>query len=117
MVIVISEMVFNDNCTDDYLNVAASLKESLMNAKGFIRSERFSSLARERKILSMSLWEDEHCVEAWRNLVEHRQGQRQGRDALFESFRITVASIVRQYDMEERSQAPADSNTYFHRAE
>ena len=41
---------------DDYLKMAGSLKESLANAEGFIRAERFSSLATEGKLLSMSVW-------------------------------------------------------------
>lgn len=40
---------------DDYLKMAGSLKDSLAKAEGFIRSERFSSLAAEGKLLSMSI--------------------------------------------------------------
>ena len=113
MVVVIFEVVFKNGCTEEYLEVAASLKESLANAEGFLHSERFSSLVQERKVLSMSIWEDEASVEAWRNLMAHRLSQQQGRNSLFEDFRITVADIVRQYTMDERAQAPMDSNEYF----
>lgn len=39
-----------------YLKRAGMLKEHLKSAKGFIRAERFSSLATERKLLSISVW-------------------------------------------------------------
>lgn len=56
----------------DYLQMAGALKDSLAKAEGFIRAERFSSLAAEGKILSLSVWESEECVSKWRNLAAHR---------------------------------------------
>ena len=44
---------------------------ALAKAAGFIRSERFPSLAAEGKLLSMSAWENEDCVSKWRNLASH----------------------------------------------
>ena len=32
----------------------------------------------------------------------------------FENYRITVASVIREYDDSNRNEAPADSNEYFH---
>ena len=84
-----------------YLELAAQLKLLLSDAKGFIRSERFSSL-------------NEEAVEKWRNELHHRTSQSEGRERLFENYRITVASVIREYDDSNRNEAPADSNEYFH---
>ena len=58
MIIVLFEVMVNEEYMGDYLSMAGKLKEHLTNAKGFIRSERFSSLANEGKLLSMSVWEN-----------------------------------------------------------
>ena len=96
-----------------YLDLAAALKPLLAGYEGFIRAERFASLAEEGKLLSMNVWTDEAAVERWRNDVQHRLSQREGRERLFESYSITVCSQLRSYTMDRRAGAPADSNEYF----
>ena len=95
-----------------YLDLAAALKPLLSGFEGFIRAERFSSLNEEGKLLSMNVWTDEEAVARWRNVVEHRMSQREGREKLFESYRITVCKAIREYSDTERSEAPDDSNQY-----
>lgn len=97
-----------------YLELAAQLKPLLSNAEGFIRSERFGSLNEEGKLLSLNVWENEESVKKWRNELHHRMSQSEGRERLFENYRITVASVIREYDDSNRNEAPADSNEYFH---
>ncbi len=99
--------------TEKFLEV---LKDELVKIDGFIRSERFSSLANERKILSLFVWEDEDAVSKWRNIVEHRMAQQQGRDSIFESYTITVVLFLRSYIDKERAEAPNYSNTFFQQA-
>ena len=96
-----------------YLDLAAMLKPMLAGFEGFIRSERFSSLNEDGKLLSMNVWTDEAAVERWRNVMQHRMSQKEGRDKLFESYKITVCSEIRSYTDTERAQAPQDSNQYF----
>lgn len=112
-VIVLFEVTVKNGKMDDYLRMAASLKESLGKAKGFIRSERFSSLSTDGKLLSMSVWENEESVAEWRNLAAHRTAQKTGRTNDFADYKITVVTPVRTYTMTGREEAPADSNTYF----
>lgn len=54
-VIVLFEVNVKSGKMQDYLQMAGALKDSLAKAEGFIRSERFSSLAAEGKILSLSV--------------------------------------------------------------
>lgn len=96
-----------------YFDLAAMLKPMLAGFEGFIRAERFSSLNEDGKLLSMNIWTDEAAVERWRNVVQHRMSQKEGREKLFESYRITVCSEIRSYTDTERIQAPQDSNQYF----
>lgn len=108
MILVVFEVTIKEGCMDSYLALAKKLKGELAKAQGFIRSERFSSLARERKLLSLSVWESEDVAE-WRNQHEHRDNQKQGRDSFFESYTITVASSLRSYTHKDRTPAPKDS--------
>ncbi|MCS4463954.1 antibiotic biosynthesis monooxygenase [Clostridium botulinum] len=68
--------------TEKFLEV---LKHELVKIDGFIHSEGFSSLVNERKILSLSVWEDDDAVSKWRNIVEHRMAQQQGRDSILKA--------------------------------
>ena len=96
-----------------YLGLAAMLKPMLAGFEGFIRSERFSGLNEDGKLLSMNVWTDETAVERWRNVMQHRMSQKEGREKLFESYKITVCSEIRSYTDTERAQAPQDSDRYF----
>lgn len=112
-IIVLFEVTVKNGKMDDYLKMAGSLKESLASAEGFIRSERFSSLAAEGKLLSMSVWENEESVSKWRNLTAHRMAQKNGRINDFADYKITVVTPIRTYTMTDRTEAPADSNKYW----
>ena len=76
---------------------------------GFISVERFESLTTPGKIVSLSFWRDEEAVRAWRKLEAHRAAQARGRGGIFADYRLRVASVLRDYGMKEREQAPADS--------
>ncbi len=113
MIIVLFEVTIKKDRMGEYLKLVGDLKTSLVEAEGFIRAERFSSLANEGKLLSLTVWENEEAVEQWRNLEQHRMSQQQGRDAIFENYTITVVSPIRTYSDRERTEAPKDSNERF----
>ena len=68
-----------------------------------------ASLTNEGKILSLSVWRDEDAVQRWRQLEAHRAAQAKGRGGIFADYRLRVASVIRDYGMSERGEAPADS--------
>ena len=76
---------------------------------GFISIERFQSLTAPEKLLSLSFWRDEEAVARWRRVEDHRRAQTAGRNGIFEGYRLRIASVVRDYGMDDRVQAPADS--------
>jgi len=109
MIAVIFEFTPAEGRFQDYLDLAAQLGPELEKAEGFLSIERFESLATPGKYVSLSFWRDEECVRQWRNLREHREAQRKGRAGIFASYRLRIASVIRDYTMSERAQAPADS--------
>jgi len=93
----------------DYLDIAAELRPRLQEIDGFVSVERFESLTEPGKMLSLSFFRDEAAVEAWRNVAEHRAAQARGRAGVFKDYRLRIASVIRDYGMNERAQAPTDS--------
>jgi len=110
MVAVIFEVTPTASGKDAYLKLAAELRPLLEDRDGFISIERFQSLTGEGKVLSLSFWRDEAAVQKWRSLLEHRLAQKKGKEALFSSYRIRVAEVLRDYTNLNRDEAPSDSN-------
>ena len=109
MIAVIFEFEPRAGRTAHYLDIAGRLRPAVEKIDGFVSIERFESLSQPGKILSLSFWRDQEALDAWRNVVEHRQAQCVGRSELFADYRLRVASVMRDYGMRERDEAPQDS--------
>jgi heme-degrading monooxygenase HmoA len=112
MLAVIFELEPVAESKQQYLEIAASLAAELNHIDGFISIERFESLSQPGKLLSLSFWRDEAAISAWRNLEQHRSAQQAGRHQLFNDYRLRVASVIRDYGLQAREQAPADSQSF-----
>ena len=84
-----------------YFRIAAELRNELIKIDGFITIERFQSLNEPNKFLSLSFWEDEEAVKQWRHHFLHQKAQNQGKNVLFQDYRIRVAQVIRDYSMNE----------------
>ncbi len=115
MIAVIFEVWPAEGRRQEYLDLAAALREELSAMDGFISVERFESLAEPGKLLSLSFWRDEAAVRAWRERPGHRTTQARGRAGTFRDYRLRIGAVLRDYGMRDRDQAPADSRAA-HRA-
>ena len=106
MIAVIFEVWPAQGRKDDYLAIAATLREDLVKIDGFISVERFQSITDPGKLLSLSFWRDEAAIIKWRQQEEHHRAQWQGRGGIFADYRLRVASVVRDYGMFDRAEAP-----------
>jgi heme-degrading monooxygenase HmoA len=109
MVAVIFEFTPREGSFPDYMKLVAELKPELDKAEGFLSLERFESITAPGKFISLQFWKDEESVRKWRNVQKHREAQKRGRADVFASYRLRIASVLRDYTMDERGQAPADS--------
>lgn len=109
MIAVIFEVEPAPGRRQAYLDAAAALRAELETIDGFLSIERFASLARPERMLSLSFWRDEDAVRRWRMLPSHRAMQAAGRAGIFCDYRLRVADVVRDYGMTERAQAPLDA--------
>ncbi len=106
MYAVIFEVEPEADRVEEYLDIAARLRPELETIDGFISIERFKSLSRDGKILSLSFWRDEDAIRRWRQHQQHHEAQLAGRDRVFRDYRLRVASVLRDYGMSERDEAP-----------
>jgi heme-degrading monooxygenase HmoA len=109
MIAVIFEFTPAEGRFPDYMAVVDTLREDLARAEGFISLERFESITTKGKFLSLQFWRDEESVRKWRNLQKHREAQKKGRAEIFKGYRLRIASVLRDYEMDKREQAPKDS--------
>lgn len=106
MIAVIFEVMPSADGRAEYLERAAQLAPLLAGVDGFISVERFTSITTPGKMLSLSFWRDEAAVQAWRRHEAHRAAQLAGRGGVFDDYRLRVASVMRDYGMTDRAQAP-----------
>jgi len=95
-----------------YFDMAAAMKPELEKIDGFIRVERFESMAEPGKYVSLSEWRDESAVVAWREHAEHQFAQQKGIAQIFADFRIRVAHVARDYVLAERKHRAATPLAY-----
>ncbi len=111
MIAVIFELHPHAGAVSRYFEIAAALKADLESIDGFISVERFESVTRPGFYLSLSFWRDEAAVRTWRCHGMHRDAQQEGRTDILAGYRLRVASVIRDYGLNERTEAPADSQT------
>jgi heme-degrading monooxygenase HmoA/uncharacterized protein YjiS (DUF1127 family) len=92
-----------------YIDMGEALRSHLDTLDGFISIERFRSVSDPAKLVALSFWRNEAAVEAWRNNEVHRLIQAKSRQDVFRDYRLRVATVLRDYGMFERDQAPQDS--------
>lgn len=109
MVAVIFEFTPAEGRFPDYMALVETLKADLAKAEGFISLERFESITTPGRFVSLQFWRDDECVRKWRNLQKHREAQAKGRATILSSYRLRIAEVSRDYTMDARGQAPADS--------
>ena len=111
MIAAIFELDPRPGAAPRYFELAAELKAELESIDGFISVERFESIARPGRYLSLSFWRDDAAVRNWRCHGMHRQAQQEGRSDVLAGYRLRVATVMRDYGMLPREQAPADSQS------
>ncbi|WP_430622943.1 antibiotic biosynthesis monooxygenase family protein [Escherichia coli] len=52
-------------------------------------------------LLSLSWWENEYAVLQWKNHVLHAKAQQEGRESIFDFYKISIAHITREYSFKK----------------
>lgn len=94
MFAVVFEVFPSETGYQRYLDIAAALRPKLDRIDGFLSIERFRSLDDPGWILSLSLWRDEEALVQWRSDGEHHAAQAEGRQSVFNDYRLRVVCLV-----------------------
>lgn len=105
MHVVVFEVTVKPEVGQRYFDLAAELRPELEKIDGFVSVERFESLATPNKYVSLSFWRDEAALVQWREKDNHLKAQMLGKSEIFADFRISVADVVRQYTLADRTGA------------
>src|SRR5215470_12619685 len=90
------EIEFKPGRTEQYLNLAASLKPRLDEMGGCLFLDRFKSLSRDNLLLSYQIWQDEGAMTAWRVDAQHHKVQALGREKVFSDYRLRIAQVIHE---------------------
>lgn len=106
MIAVMFELQPKNEQKDRYFELAGALRAELEQIEGFVSVERFKSLTNDNKYLSLSFFENEQAIALWRKHLCHQAAQKEGRAQIFDHYRLRVASVIRDYSMVDRADAP-----------
>lgn len=109
MIAVIFEFTAAEGRFPDYKALAEGLSDEVRKVDGFLSIERFQSISDPTRFVSLSFWRDEEAVRKWRTLQKHREAQAKGRAGIFSEYRLRVCTVLRDYTMRSRGEAPPDS--------
>jgi heme-degrading monooxygenase HmoA len=109
VIAVIFEFTAAEGRFPDYKALADGLSDEVRKVDGFLSIERFQSISDPKRFVSLSFWRDEEAVRKWRNLQKHREAQAKGRGGIFSEYRLRVCTVLRDYTMRSRGEAPPDS--------
>ena len=109
MIAVVFEFTAAEGRFPDYKALAEGLSDEVRKVDGFLSIERFQSISDPKRFVSLSFWRDEESVRKWRNLQKHREAQAKGRGGIFSEYRLRVCTVLRDYTMRSRGEAPPDS--------
>ncbi|WP_372002826.1 antibiotic biosynthesis monooxygenase [Tistrella mobilis] len=109
MIVVTFELEAVPGQNQTYVNMVNRLQPMLQKMEGFISVECFQSTLHPAKVMSVTIWEDEEAVLRWRNLDPHLSAQKAGRDRIFHDYHVRVMTVLRDYGLHQRAEAPEDS--------
>ena len=78
-----------------YDDMARDMEELAKKQEGFLGIES----AREEMGITVSYWRNEEAIRAWKQQTDHIMAQKMGREKWYESYRVRVARVEREYGM------------------
>lgn len=93
------------NAADEpgYAQAAADMAELARRQPGFLGVE--SARGDDRLGITVSYWESEDAIRAWKMASDHRAVQRLGRERWYAAYTLRVARIERSYTLETSPRA------------
>ena len=85
-----------DADSEAYLETASRLREIAQE----MGCRHFNSVTEHNREITVSIWESEADIQAWKAQPEHQTAQQTGRERWYQDYSVLVASVERQYAFE-----------------
>ena len=83
-----------NNIEDGYIEMAQKMEQLAKEQPGFISVES----ARNEIGITVSYWESLEAIRNWKENVDHLEAQQKGRSIWYESYKVRIAKIEREYE-------------------
>ena len=80
-----------------YSEMANLMVEMAKEQEGFLGVES----ARNEIGITVSYWKDLESIKNWKSNLDHLQAQRMGKQKWYESYKVRIALVEREYDFEK----------------
>lgn len=81
---------------EEYTRLAERMDELVRIHPGFVSMTSVRD-PHTREGVTIGYFEDEAAVRAWREQAEHAHARERGRAAFYEEYRVTIATVERDY--------------------
>ncbi len=91
-------VIFTSTLSEDssgYESMAKKMVELASQSESFLGIES----AREKLGITVSYWKDVASIKSWKQNVEHQVAQNYGRNKWYSSFKVRIARVEREYEM------------------
>lgn len=92
---VIFSSYLSDN-TDGYAAMSEKMLELVKNQEGYLGHES----ARDGIGITVSYWDSLESIKKWKQNEEHLLAQSEGRNRWYQSYRLRICKVEREYGME-----------------
>ena len=82
--------------TGAYEAMSAEMDRLAAEQDGYVGIESVRDPVTRRGI-TVSYWRDEQAARAWKQVAEHREAQRLGRERWYARYHVVVADVIREY--------------------
>lgn len=80
-----------------YAEMANLMVDMAKQQEGFLGVES----ARNEIGITVSYWKDLGSIKNWKSNLDHLQAQRMGKQKWYESYKVRIALVEREYDFEK----------------
>ena len=87
--------------TNGYVDLATRMVELASRQAGFLGIETAQNT--DGSSITVSYWEDEDSIRAWKKNLDHQAAQRIGRETFYQNFTVRIARVDRDYTFDKNA--------------
>ena len=96
VIVLLRTQIRDDADRAAYERLGARMEELVRQVPGFISVKDYT--ADDGESITMVCFSSHEALTEWRNLPEHQEAQRAGKEQFYASYDIRVCEVVRAYD-------------------